>query len=434
MGIVSDGQNTFYLAPFSHTNLNNKEYQGLRKFTYKEGELDFKQWSELIYKAYGVNGAIGISFLILALFRDYILNLTGFFPFLFLFGDQGVGKSNFINFFLYFFGEPNNGISLLNSTDKGFSRALSQRNNALIHLKEYSNAIDKKAVNTFKVAYDGELYTMAQKSNDNKTTSLEITSVCMVDGNELPTSEAALFARMIVLNFEDNKFSKESTEAYKTLLGQKGKGFCQITREMLKYRGIITERFGKMFDETFYQLNSKLTREMEMSDRQLKHIALLLAPVKLLQHKLDFPFQYEEFEDAVIENARSQNRLANEIKDVTIFWNAFAFKITDPIANIREGSQYIKDSVKKIIYIKYKLLYPLYVEYARKNNLNVLGESSLRELLTSRGNKSFIPNTTQKSRGDKSYTHKKFGSCYMFKYENLDGSDGISIGGVEINI
>lgn len=114
------------------------------------------------------------------------------------------------------FGEPNHGISLLNSTDKGFSRSLTQRNNSLYYLKEYTNAIDKKTVDVFKTGYDGELYTMAQKSNDNKTTTLEISSACMVDDNELPTSEAALFARMIVLHFEDNKFSDDSTHAYKT--------------------------------------------------------------------------------------------------------------------------------------------------------------------------------------------------------------------------
>ncbi|MDA3952161.1 MAG: CHC2 zinc finger domain-containing protein [Bacteroidales bacterium] len=149
LGIVNCGNHNYYLAPFSYTNIRNESYNGQRKFTYKEGTLNFKEWSDLIYKAYGINGAIGIAFLTLALFRDYILSLTGFFPFLFLFGDQGAGKSNYINFFLHLFGEPNNGISLLNSTDKGFSRSLTQRKNALYYLKEYTNAIDKKTVDVF---------------------------------------------------------------------------------------------------------------------------------------------------------------------------------------------------------------------------------------------------------------------------------------------
>lgn len=60
--------------------------------------------------------------------------------------------------------------------------------------------------------------------------------------------------------------------------------------------------------------------------------------------------------------------------------------------------------------------------------------NSLRELLTAKGNKSFIPNTSQKSRNVKSYTHKVLGSCYMFKYEDAEEANGIIIDGVELAI
>ena len=433
LGIVADGNTMLYLAPYAFTNLNNKEYKGQRKFTYQEGEVDFKSWAELIYNAYCINGAIGITYVILALFRDYILELTGFFPFLFLFGDQGAGKSNFVTFFLHLFGEPNHGISLLNSTDKGFSRSLTQCNNALYYLKEYTNVIDKKTVDVFKTGYDGKLYTMAQKSNDNKTTTLEISSACMVDGNELPTSEAALFARMIVLNFEDNKFTKEATDAYKTLLEQKEKGFCQVTKELLKYRSVIERRFKEVYEETFYQLKPVLTSEKEISDRQIRHIALILAPIKLLQDKLNFPFQFGEYKESVIENAKTQDELASNIRDVTIFWEAIAFKLNEAYCEITEGKQYQKDPVKKILFIKFNMLFPYYKEYTRKNNLNDIDASSMLSLLTSKGNTSFIPNTTQKTRS-KSYNKKGFGGCHMFKYETIEEGSGIIVNGVEMNL
>jgi hypothetical protein len=434
LGIISHNEVSLYLPPFAYTNLSDKSYSGQRKFTYKAGNLNFNAWADLIYKAYGINGAIGISFIILALYRDYILELTGFFPFLFLFGDQGAGKSNFVNFFLHLFGEPNHGISLLNSTDKGFSRSLTQRSNALYYLKEYTNAIDKKTVDVFKTGYDGELYTMAQKSNDNKTTTLEISSACMVDGNELPTSEAALFARMIVLHFEDNKFSEETTEAHKTLLKEKEQGFCNVTRELLKHRNLIETKFKTEFNGIFQEIKTRLSSEMQLADRQIRHIALLLTPVKLLQDKFTFPFDFETYKESVIENMKKQDEMASDLKDVSIFWSAIAYKIADPYSGIREGSHYIKDSIKKILYIKFKLLYPCYADYVNKNKLHFLEMNSLRELLTAKGNKSFIPNTSQKSRNVKSYTHKTLGSCYMFKYESLEDSNVIMIDGVELNI
>lgn len=434
LGIVETNAASLYLPPFAYTNLNDKGYSSERKFAYKAGDLNFDSWAELIYKAYGINGAVGISFVILALYRDIILDITGFFPFLFLFGDQGAGKSNFVNFFLYLFGEPNHGISLLNSTDKGFSRSLTQRSNALYYLKEYTNAIDKKTVDVFKTGYDGELYTMAQKSNDNKTTTLEISSACMVDGNELPTSEAALFARMIVLHFEDNKFSEETTEAYKTLLKERDNGFCNVTRELLKYRNHFEKYFKTVFNEVFQQVKTIISNETELADRQIRHIALLLTPVKLLQGRLQFPFDLDTYQEAVIENAKMQDEMASDLKDVTIFWSAFAYKLADPYSDIRKDIHYVKDPIKKILYIKFKLLYPCYTDYVNKNKLHFLEMNSLRELLTAKGNKSFIPNTSQKSRNVKSYTHKILGSSYMFKYEDNPETNGIIIDGVELAI
>lgn len=431
LGIVTLNNNSYYLPPYAYTNLNDKSYTGQRKFSYKAGNLNFNDWAELIYTAYGINGAIGISYIILALYRDIILEHTGFFPFLFLFGEYGAGKSNFVNLFLHLFGEPNHGISLLNSTDKGFSRSLTQRNNALYYLKEYTNTIDKKTVDVFKTGYDGELYTMAQKSNDNKTTTLEISSACMVDGNELPTSEAALFSRMIVLLFEDNKFSEESTKAFNILLKEKEQGFCNITRELLKHRRIIESKFKTVFDSIFNELKPQITSDTEISDRQIKHVALLLTPIHLLRDKLEFPFDNSTFKNAVIENTIRQNEMANSIKDVSIFWEAISFKISQPKSDITKT--YIKDPVNKILFIKYMLLFPYYKEYVKKNGLNDLDSSSLLSLLTSKSNTSFIPNKTQKSR-DKSIIKSGFGACYKFKYEEIPRGNGITINNVELNI
>jgi hypothetical protein len=161
---------------------------------------------------------------------------------------------------------------------------------------------------------------------------------------------------------------------------------------------------------------------------------LLITPIKLLKDKLCFPFHFNDYSIAVVDNAKSQNSLSNEIKDVNIFWNAIAFKINETHSEIKEGLQYLVNYTKEIIYIKYKLLYPFYVEYCKKNNLRILGELSLKELLTSKSNKAFIPNTTQKARSDKAYTKKNFGSCYMFKFIKNDDSSSISINGVELSL
>jgi hypothetical protein len=429
MGIVEIKGQRLYLPPFSQTNRNNPEYQAQRKFRYIEGSIKTTRWIELIYKAYGLNGLIGFVYVILALYRDIIMEKQGFFPFLFLFGEPGTGKSQFAKMFLSLFGEPLHGISLLNSTDKGFARSLSQYNNALYYLKEYRNSLDSKAVNTFKTGYDGELYTMALKTVDNRTKTHEITSACMIDGNELPTSEAALFARMIVLHYEHNKFTNESAKAFRELLIQKEHGFCQVTRELLKYRPRLEKQFDLQFNETYYQLRSQ-NSEDKITDRQLRHITLLLVPVKLFGEKLGFPVSYEDYRNKVLENGYAQHDLTKSLDDITIFWQALAFKKNEKAYEIAEGKNYIVDKEKSILYIKLRDIYPYYSEYTYRNNLNRLDPSSLVALLTSGGNKYFIP-SKQKARC-KTYTKRGFGSCYMFKFEENISTRGIIINEVEL--
>ncbi len=435
LGIVDTGaDNKYYLPAGSFTNQNNEAYRSQRRFAFKEGAMDFEKWAGLIQKAYGLNGAIGVSFVILALFRDYVMRETGFFPFLFLFGDQGAGKSNFINFFLRLFGEPGNGISLLNSTDKGFSRSLTQRKNALYYLKEYTNAIDRKTVDIFKTGYDGELYTMAQKSNDTKTVTLEISSACMVDGNELPTSAAALFSRMIVLHFESNKFTDESTQAYKSLLNNRDRGFGQVTREIHQHRKNFEKSFCTVFENIFEELKTNKANGLSVSDRQFRHMALILSPIKILDQCLTFPISYSDFSEKVIQSFKIQEELSNEIKDVTIFWESIAFKISGRHPEIKENVHYQKDVLKEVLYLKYRLVYPFYAEYVKKNNLRLLDPHSLKELLTSSSNKSFVPNKSQQTRLGKAYTKKNFGSCYMFRFQSATDQRGIVISDVELDM
>jgi hypothetical protein len=159
----------------------------------------------------------------------------------------------------------------------------------------------------------------------------------------------------------------------------------------------------------------------------------LLTPIQLLQNTLVFPFEFEVYKESVIENTIKQNEMASTIKDVTIFWEAIAFKLNQPKNEIAQNNLFVKDPVKRIIYMKYKPLFPYYKEYVKKNGLNDLDSSSLLSLLTSKGNKDFIPNTTQKLR-DKSIIKKGFGSCYMFRYDDIPEGNGIIINDVELNL
>ncbi len=71
-----------------------------------------------------------------------------------------------------------------------------------------------------------------------------------------------------------------------------------------------------VFDLIFYELKPQITAHTEISDRQIKHIALLLTPIMLLQNKLEFPFDFSGYKQSVIDNTIKQNEMANTIKNL----------------------------------------------------------------------------------------------------------------------
>ena len=170
-------------------------------------------------QAYGISAIIGISYSIAAMFRDVIYNSRQTFPYLFLFGLPGVGKTSFTDLLLKLFGDPQDGVSLNNiSTAKGMARKTAQLKNALVYFKEYSNAgMDNNLIHFLKTAYDGIGYERAQTSNDNRTNTTRVNSGIIIDGNEIPEKNSAVFSRCILLQFSKTAYTAEQRKAFEQL-------------------------------------------------------------------------------------------------------------------------------------------------------------------------------------------------------------------------
>jgi len=418
LGILEDNNKHFYLPAYSASNFENKKFTNERKFRYKEGDLSFKEWADLLYKAYGVKGSIGICFLINALFRDIVFQELNFFPFLFLFGEAGVGKSSFIDFFLRLFGDKDVGHSIKTSTIKGISRVTSQRINSITFLKEYDSTISRDGIAFLKNGYDGAGYTIAQKSMDNKTDSFFVESAIFIDGNVLPTSESALFDRMIVLTFEKDSFDQEETKAYRKLLIESEIGIGQVVKELLKTRECFKEGYNKIYNEVYFQLKDD-NRQFhgidihKLPERTIKHITFLLTPIELLHKELQFPFDFSELTKQIIEDAITKTGLLNDLKDVSIFWEAVSWDRRKDFPLLKENNHFIKDFDQKILYIKLSEVIPVYMKYCQENNIQYVDKTTLLSLLCS--TKHGFIKSSQKGRKN-SYYKKDFGSCYRFSF------------------
>lgn len=328
------------------------------------------------------------------------------------------------------------GTTIKGTTDKGLSRTVSQRRNSLFYLKEYSNDIEGKVINFFKNAYDGDLYTMAQKSNDNKTNILHIKTAVMIDGNELPTAEAAMFSRMIVLHFDSCSFTSEMTEAYDLLQNEQHYGFGKIVKDILGFRKMFEDGYGKAFYKALKAVKNN-PETAKLSERTNKHIAFLCTPVILLQDHLSFPFDLKvNLVPQVINYAIQQTKMQNQISPTAVFWQAFAYykvysqekKPNELIMNLAWDIDHRCDS----IFIKWDVCYVAYVEYCKKNKISSVDTNSLKSMMTD--NYKWFVKGNQKSRG-KTVTRKN-GSFYQFQFEKFGSGEEstIEIDGVEIDL
>jgi hypothetical protein len=436
IGIIETDEKRFYLPPFGLANLNNDDFETDKMYSYQEGTIGFEEWSNLFYLSFGTNGAIGILFLILSVFRDVVFNQVRFFPFLFLFGDFGTGKTSFVERLLSLFGRDIIGTPLNNATSVALSRLASTRINGLFYFKEYTSETDEKAQDFILTAYDGAGRTTGVKSNDARTKSFPVKSGLIFDGNHLPTQKTAILSRMILLNFEESTFKDEQKNAYNQLKSAAANGLGKVLVEILEHRELFEDRFKEEFT-----INAKELKEScknTFPERTLNHIALLMTPAKILWNQLSFPFKFVDVLHSIIENAENQNNLLKQSSAISIFWESFSNSVKKGLIvrfdgyNSKISHFNIKETNDRngIMQVKLQNIYPVYVRYCREINLQFLDPNSLKMLLTSKSNKEFLP-SSQKGRGA-AYTDKNFGTCYQFSYTKID--DAIYISEIEINL
>jgi hypothetical protein len=436
IGIIQDGDKRYYLPAFGLANDSSEDFEVERRYSFRAGKIDFAQWSTLVMHSFGPHGAIGILFLILAVFRDIVFKEVRFFPFLFLFGEWGTGKTSYVEMYLSLFGSDTTGTPLNNSTSVALSRIVSTRVNSLFYFKEYTSETDEKAQDFILTAYDGAGRTTGIKSTDNKTKCYPVRSGLIFDGNQLPTQKAAVLSRMVLMNFEESKYTSQQREAFNKLKSEAESGLGSVLLEILANRSAFEKDFRQGYNAYISEL--KNMKQFSFSERTLNHIALLMTPAKILWNHLPFPFELLDVWNLILENAEYQHNLIKQSGTISVFWEAFSNSFKKGLIVCFDGLNAkfahfnikTKDDCEGIIQIKLPGIYPNYVRYCRENNITFLDQNSLRMIITSKANREFISGT-QKGRGA-AYTDKYFGTCYQFSFKKIESS--IFISDIEINM
>ncbi len=414
-----DIQNKTYLLP-AYSSFN--KYSGLfdddRNIYYQKGEANFSKWSSLFYKAHNKNSMIGISYTIACVFRDIIFRKLRFFPFLYLFGDQGSGKTTFANCMLKLFYRDYDGISIEGaSTTKAIARSVHNFRNGLVFLKEFTNNIEPELTGLMKTGYDGSGHSRATYDNSTRTHSTKFNSGLVVDSNVMP-HVSSLHSRFILLIFGTDIFTLEQSNAIEELEQLFESGFGKVLQEIISYRSYFERKFPGVFEEVKKELNEN-SEFLNVSARSKAHLALLLSVYKVLNSKLNFPFVYIDLYNYAKEVIVEQDNDVTNSSRINRYW-----EILDNLkaqGELIEGVHYRFASRNKgqtYLALSLHLIHPIY----RKNIKSFEGEDiaykDLQKLIVN--DPAFIPSWM--SKGGDAINVKFSGStqsAYAFDINNV---------------
>ncbi len=375
-GIVKTNENRLFIPPMSEIYLDDEGYSSERRFIFRSSSMSVCDFSSLIDQAYGINGVIGLLFTIGSVFSDIIARELDFFPILFLYGTAGSGKTSYANFFLGFFGEPQNPISLSGqSTGKAMMRKLSQYNDALIFLNEYKPDIAGKIDDMIVNIYDRVGYDRALMTNDNRTSQTKVSSGVIVDGNFLPVKHPRTYSRLIQLDFMDKAFTDAQKAAYKKIDDSlKSETFTGLLFEIIQFRNLVDSHFRK----EFYKMESELKHfygNKGFDNRIIVNNCVLLTLIKLLEKPLKLPFDFDKIREEIMEVAKVQQSVLSQTNELEQFFESIETNIASP----RLYGKYLYD--QEYFYIHLPTAYRVYQEDMRQINGLAVDKMSLAKQL-----------------------------------------------------
>lgn len=415
-GIVSYHNCEYYLPAFSFFNKYSSQYIEEKRFIYKKGNISFNQFSKLLTEAYEENAIIGLLYFISSIFRDIIFEELQFFPYVYLYGDHGVGKTSFTEMLLATMYSNYKGISLEgNSSPKSIARSAHKIKNGLLYLKEYSSKVDKDISGLLKTGYEGVGYSRAQTSNDFKTFDTHFNSAIILDGNTLPSNNSALFSRMIVLHFKQQYFSEAQTKAYQTLQHEKHNGLGKVLTDVLQHRSYFKQSFTKQYQTVYADVKYKLLPGFK--ERSICHASLLITVYKIFEQKLHIENANKNIVSIILQNIQEHELDLQEINQLHQFWICINYLKTKNL--IKENIHY-KFSTRidgfEFIGIKLKILHQLYCEHKDIVEGTLLSERELVRLI--QNDPAYIPSWNDENRN--TITIRDFGSAYAFDITKLN--------------
>lgn len=356
--------------------------------------VTLKEFTDQLFKVYGDNGRVGFCFYLATLFRDVVTTTSAnhWFPILNLFGPKGSGKSELGHTLLSLFTISYTAPNIQNSTPSALNDTVAQSANALAHIDEYKNDIDPKMIEFLKGLWDGTGRTRMNMDLDKKKETTAVDSGIILSGQEMPTSDIALFSRLIFLQFPRSEFSDLEKQNYKKLLEMRSLGLTHLTLEVLKQRKHFEQAWSTAFHETQTIVANALGRE-KGEDRIMNNWCVPLAALRVLQGIIP-TLTYDDMLRVTIEGIKKQNGECKTNGELGNFWNVVQYLASD--GELIEGGDFfirfyskfktdiinaIWQSERPVLFLQKSRIFSLYRKEGRQANEKVLPTDALKYYL-----------------------------------------------------
>ena len=416
--------------------------------------VTLKEFTDQLFKVYGDNGRVGFCFYLATLFRDVVTTTSAnhWFPILNLFGPKGSGKSELGHTLLSLFTISYTAPNIQNSTPSALNDTVAQSANALAHIDEYKNDIDPKMIEFLKGLWDGTGRTRMNMDLDKKKETTAVDSGIILSGQEMPTSDIALFSRLIFLQFPRSEFSDLEKQNYKKLLEMRSLGLTHLTLEVLKQRKHFEQAWSTAFHETQMIVANALGRE-KGEDRIMNNWCVPLAALRVLQGIIP-TLTYDDMLRVTIEGIKKQNGECKTNGELGTFWYVVQYLASE--GDLIEGGDFfirfyskfktdiinaIWQSERPVLFLQKSRIFSLYRKEGRQANEKVLPTDALKYYL--QNSKAYLGEKVARfdvyKKGILQYDHAKMGAnnsapkltttqrAYCFDYALLCETFGISL-------
>lgn len=416
--------------------------------------VTLKEFTDQLFKVYGDNGRVGFCFYLATLFRDVVTTTSAnhWFPILNLFGPKGSGKSELGHTLLSLFTISYTAPNIQNSTPSALNDTVAQSANALAHIDEYKNDIDPKMIEFLKGLWDGTGRTRMNMDLDKKKETTAVDSGIILSGQEMPTSDIALFSRLIFLQFPRSEFSDLEKQNYKKLLEMRSLGLTHLTLEVLKQRKHFEQAWSTAFHETQTIVANALGRE-KGEDRIMNNWCVPLAALRVLQGIIP-TLTYDDMLRVTIEGIKKQNGECKTNGELGTFWYVVQYLASE--GDLIEGGDFfirfyskfktdiinaIWQSERPVLFLQKSRIFSLYRKEGRQANEKVLPTDALKYYL--QNSKAYLGEKVARfdvyKKGILQYDHSKMGAnnsapkltttqrAYCFDYALLCETFGISL-------